>query len=270
MTKPQSPQDITRQRTEERARALTEAVVYAFTEKLKSEITKHGGFLGLRHMDAIEAEFHAKAKKLSAAFALAFEDAAREQEELRWFSIKRPAFDRLIVRRFEHLFMHRDADGHVHGAISRRLLPGFFLTLNMMLGPEAMTEYQRRSDAVVDRVMKGQVPIDWDLVDQDADIHDVLLDSQYAIAHHFEDVQRRFAWFIQIANAHMAPATNPDSFDATWELGHRSLHVLVNSLMGDLRKAVNDDLAWRHLAERHEGADRQRLEIILDHLGDDT
>ena len=98
MTPPKTPQDLTRQRTEERARALTDAVVYAFTEKLKSEINKHGGFLGLRHVDAIEAEFHAKAKQLSAAFASAFDDAAREQEELRWFSIKRPAFDRLIVK----------------------------------------------------------------------------------------------------------------------------------------------------------------------------
>lgn len=266
MTAPKTPQDLTRQRTEERARALTDAVVFAFTEKLKSEINKHGGFLGLRHVDAIEAEFHAKAKQLSAAFASAFDDAAREQEELRWFSIKRPAFDRLIVKRFEHLFMHKGADGQVHGSISRRLLPGFFLALSMMLGPEAMAAYQRRSDDAVTRVMQGQLPINWDLVDHDADIRDILLDAQIAIAQHFENVQRRFNWFIQVANAHMAPAASDQAFDAHWELGHRALHLLANSLLSDLSTAVNDDTAWDRLAARHADVDRHALAVTLEQL----
>ena len=266
MTPPKPPQDLSRQRTEERARALTDAVVFAFTEKLKSEINKHGGFIGLRHVDEIEAGFQAKAKQLSAAFAKAFEDAAREQEELRWFSIKRPAFDRLIVKRFEHLLMHQDAKGEIHGAISRRLLPGFFLALGMMLGPETLAAYQRRSDDAVTRIMGGQMPVDWDLVDQDAGIRDVLLDAQFVIAQYFEDPQRRFTWFIQVANAHMAPATNPGSFDTTWELGHRALHMLINSLLGDLKKVVGDDDAWARFAKRHKDADRLRLEIILDRL----
>jgi len=263
---PKSPQELAHQRTQERAKTLSGAVVAAFTEKLKSEIHKHGGFLGLRHVDAIEAEFQAKADQLAVVFAQALEDAAREQEELRWFSIKRPAFDRLIVKRFEHLFMQRAADGQIHGAISRRLLPGFFLALQMMRGPETMEQYHQRSDDAVERIMKGQVPINWDLVDQDDDVQNVLLDAQYAIALHFEDAQRRFDWFIHIANSHIAPPASAEADDATWELGHRSLHLLVNSLLSDLRAVVSDDQAWQELAERHPDADRHKLEFILDRL----
>lgn len=263
---PKTPQELSRQRTEERAKALSDAVVVAFTEKLKSEIHKHGGFLGLRHVDAIEAEFQAKADQLATVFAQALNDAAREQEELRWFSIKRPAFDRLIVKRFEHLFMQRDAKGQMHGAISRRLLPGFFLALQMMLGPETMEQYHQRSDDAVARIMGGELPINWDLVDQDDDVQNVLLDAQYAIALHFEDAQRRFEWFIHIANSHMAPATQAQGNEATWELGHRSLHLLVNSLLSDLKKVVSDDQAWQALAERHADADRHKLEFILERL----
>jgi len=266
LTLSKTAQDLARERTEARARALTDAVVFAFTEKLKSEIDKHGGYLGLRHVDAIETELHAKAKQLSAAFALAFNDAAREQEELRWFSIKRPAFDRLIVKRFEHLLMHRDKDGQVHGSVSRRLLPGFFLALSMMLGPEAMAAYQRRADDAVARVMQGQLPVNWDLVDHDAELHDVLIDAQIAVALHFENVQRRFNWFIQVANAHMAPASSDEAFDATWELGHRALHLLVNGLLSDLSAAIEDDEAWDRLAARTPDADRKRLAAILKQL----
>jgi len=263
---PKPPQNLTQERAERRAQALAGVVVQAFTEKLRREIEKHGGFLGVRHVDGIEAEFQAKAKQLSAAFAQAFEDAAREQEELRWHAIKRPAFDRLIVKRFEHLFMRRGGDGRMHGAVSRRILPGFFLALNMMLGPEAVAEYQFRCDAAVERVMRGQVPVDWERVDNDAEVHDVILDAELAIAQHFVDTQRRFSWFIHITNSHMAPASGGAHGEADWELGHRALHVLLHSLLGDLKKAIADELAWRHLAERHPDADRQQIETVLARL----
>jgi hypothetical protein len=266
MNAPKSPQELIRQRTERRAQALSEAVASAFVDKLKYEITKHGGFIGLRHMDTIEAEFNTKAKQLSEAFAMAFEDAAREQEELRWFSIKRPAFDRLMVKRFEHLLMHRDANGNVRGAISRRVLPGFFLALHMMVGPETMEAYQGHCDEAVTRIMGGRMPIDWELVDKDTNIRDVLLDAQYTICRYFDDIPKRFNWFIHIANAHIAPPANANSFDADWELGHRSMHLLINGLLSDLRTAVKDDKAWTRLIEGHPGADRQHIEAILERL----
>ena len=61
----------------------------------------------------------------------------------------------------------------------------------MMVGPETMETYQRRSNEAVARVMGGVLPINWDLVDQDGEIRDVLLDAQYTIAQYFEDPERR-------------------------------------------------------------------------------
>lgn len=266
MTSPKTPRELTEERTRARAQALAEAVVAAFSERLKDEIGKHGGFLGLRHVDSLEAGFRAKAEQLAGVFAQAFDDALREQEELRWYSIKRPAFDRLIVKRFEHLFIHKGPGGRMQGTVSRRLLPGFFLALNMMLGPEALGEYQRRCDRAVERVMKGQLPVDWERVNQDGDVHDVILDAQLAIAGHFEDTFKRGDWFMHIVNSHMAPAGPGHHADEHWELGRRALHILVNSLLSDLKKAVSDTVAWRHLAERHADADRARLAAILERL----
>jgi hypothetical protein len=137
----------------------------------------------------------------------------------------------------------------------------------MMLGPDAMEAYHRRSDEAVTRIMKGKLPINWDLVDRDAEIQDIMLDAQFSIAQHFEDAKRRFAWFIHIANSHMAPATDTQGEEATWELSHRSLHMLVNGLLSDLKTAVQDDRAWKRLAKRHPGTDRHKLEFILERLG---
>lgn len=262
----QSPEELGQKRRHARSRAMAQAVVSAFTERLKEEAQKQGGFLSERHIEDLNTDFQAKADQLTRVFDQAFADAAREQEELKWHAIKRPAFDRLIVKRFEQLFIQRDANGVPHGTISRRILPGFFLGLNMMLGPEALERFQWRCDTAMNRIMKGRLPVDWERVDQDAEVHDVILDAQFTIAMHFEDVQHRSDWFVHIANANLAPVLYDDAPDAQWELIPRTLHVLVKNLLSDLKKAVDDNIAWQHLAERHEGADRHKIALILDRL----
>ena len=249
-----------------RSHALAQAVVDAFVERLKEEVDKHGGYLTQAHVQNLNTEFQTKADQLSAVFAQALEDSAREQEELHWHAIKRPAFDRLIVKRFEHLFVRRDADGTVHGNLSRRMLPGFFLALNMMLGPELLGKFQTRCDAAVDRVMKGKMPVDWDQVDHDPAVHDIILDAQYAITLHFEETARRYDWLIHIVNTHLAPVAEGSTNARAWELTPRVLHDLLDGLLVDIKKAVVDDVAWRHLAGRHKDADRHLIATILDRL----
>lgn len=263
---PDSPQVLNRKRRHVRSKAMAETVVSAFTARLTDEADKQGGFLSRRNIEELNAEFQAKAGQLSEVFEQAFEDAVREQEELKWHAIKRPAFDRLIVKRFENLFIQPGADGIPHGSISRRVLPGFFLALNMMLGPEHLETYQWRSDAAVERVMKGRLPVNWDLVDQDPDIHDIILDAELSIASYFDDVPRRIDWFVNLANANLAPPHSPNAADATWELTPRTLRNMIANLLSDLRKAVADDVAWRHLAERNKGADRKLTSAILKRL----
>ncbi|MBL4692578.1 MAG: hypothetical protein JKY92_04540 [Magnetovibrio sp.] len=248
--------------THARSRAMAEAVVAAFSGLLKDEAQKHGGFLGLRHLEDMEDVFHVKAEELSIVFEKALQDSHREQEDLKWHAIKRPAFDRLMVKHFENLFFSRGANGLPHGVLSRRVLPGFFLALNMMLGPEAITTYQVRCDEAMERVMNGKVPVDWDLVEKDPDVHAVVLDALYTIAQYFNNPFQRADWFIQIVNSNLAPARAGAS-DAYWRLDQRSLFKLVSNLLLDLKKAIRNDVAWTHLALRHEGANRDSLKAIL-------
>ena len=265
MTAHKNPQDAARELTRARSRAMAQAVVSAFSAKLKSEARKYGGSLTLAHIEALDEEFQAKAEQLTDVFAQAFQDSHREQEELKWHAIKRPAFDRMIVKRFESLLFHKGDDGQTHGILSRRMLPGFFLALNMMMGPEAMSSYQRRADQGMERVMGGRLPADWDLVDNDPDVRDVVLDAQYTIALYFEDPDQRAAWFIHIVNSNLAPAPDGAS-DAHWELSARALHMLVGDVLSDLKVAIDNDVIWTRLALRHEDADRDHVRAILARL----
>jgi len=265
MTPQKQVETLGKKRIHDRSRAMAEAVVSAFSQVLKEEANKHGGFLGLRHLEEIDGVFQTKLEELSEVFEKALQESKREQENLKWHAIKRPAFDRLMVRHFESLFLYVGGDELVYGDISRRVLPGFFLALNMMLGPEALKRYQNHCDEALDRVMAGKLPIDWDLVEKDANVHNVLLDAQYTIAHYFDDPQQRAAWFINIINANLAPA-QAGAFDEEWVLDTAGLFKMIECLLLDLKTAVDDDVAWTHLAVRHEGSDRSKLLTIFKNI----
>jgi len=265
MAQKKATKDFGLERTHTRSHAMAQAVVSAFTSLLKEEAHKHGGFLGLRHLDEMEAVFQAKVGELSEVFEQALQDSHREQEDLKWNAIKRPAFDRLMVKHFENLFFSYEDNGNTHGIISRRILPGFFLALNMMLGPEAMKSYQKRCDNARDRVMGGKLPVNWDLVERDGAVRAAILDAQYTIARYFEDPFQRADWFINIINTNLAP-TQDAARDTHWQLDRRSLFKLISFLLLDLKKAVIDDVAWTRLAIRHDGADRKKLHAILKKL----
>ena len=263
---PVSPK-LTREKNRARSRAMAEAVISAFAETLKIEARKRGGFLTLPDIEELDVSFREKTAELTEVFEMSFNDAAREQEELKWDQIKRPAFDRLMVKRFDHMFMVKDKEGVPHGTFPRRFLQAFFLTLNMLLGPDAVEKFHKRSDAIMERVMRGIVPVDWDLLDQNDEIHEIILDAQLAIALQFGDARKRAKWFIQLINANLAPmGENATQVETTWEMDHRSFLKLINALLHDLKVVSGDAQEWKRLKRRHPDTNHTELSAILEQL----
>lgn len=260
-----APRDIETERTHARSLEVAETIVSAFSGLLKEQISAHGGFVGLRHLPEVNKVFQSKTEELAAIFEKAFNESKRECEDLKWHAIKRPVFDRLMVRHFESLFFRPGPNGKPTGVLSRRVLPGFFLALNMMLGPVVIKDYQDRCDKALERVTGGAYPIDWESVEHDEDVNAVVLDAQFTIAHFFDDPHQRAAWFINIINSNLEPAKDGAS-DAGWLIDQRALFKLISHLVAELKCAVADDVAWTHLALRHNDADRDVLKAILQKL----
>ncbi|MBF0248412.1 MAG: hypothetical protein HQL36_10145 [Alphaproteobacteria bacterium] len=263
---PPTPQQLTQQRMEARSRAMAQAVVSAIGGKLLEEAKKHGGYLPQTRIQELTAELEGKAELLTKVFSQALTEAALEQEELHWQSMKRPPFERLLVKRFEHLLIREDTPGHVTGTVSRRMLPGYFLALNMMVGPEKMEDFHKRCEAAVQRVMKGRLPVDWDLLERDAVVHDMILDTEYAFTLHFSDAMRRSEWFLQIINTHLAPIGDPSDPDADWVLDRRILRGLIGGILKDIKATVHDEARWKRFQQRHPDANRHQVSFILDRL----
>ena len=134
------------------SKALAEAVVSSFVDRLIAEATRKGGYLTVRDLQEMNREFEKKAEALQAVFEKSFEDYVRARERAAWDRARDYPFDRQMVERFAHLFPESSDLSRNQVFISRRMLPGFFIATTMMLGPEVIEDFQERCRAILHRL----------------------------------------------------------------------------------------------------------------------
>ncbi len=241
-----SPKDV--------SKALAETVVGAFVDRMRTQAEAKGGHLTIRDIDAMQEEFNRQTQALRGMFEKSFEVYVKARERAVWDQHRNYPFDRLLVKKFSHLF--RDGGDLGPDDISRRMLPGFFVAIGMMLGPDVVEEYQEKIRRVVDRVKaSGKSVFDWDDVYKDNEARAVSLDSEIAIAGHFKEFQKRADWFINLINGHLAPVEGQSGSEVVgWELNQAGFRKFLNALMTDLRAALDTDNGKLQITKRY-GAD---------------
>ena len=251
-TPPISPAVSNRASAKAQGKALAQTAVSSVMDKMRSEAARKGS-LSLADIDAMQTDMAAEAAALSATFEQTLEDYAEARERANWDEKRDYPFDRLIVKRFSSLFQEKDLSRF--DRISRRMLPGFFLSLGMILGPEAVDDYQEKCRLIVDRVRdeKGDA-FDWEDVYAAKDARTLLLDALVEIAIRFEDFERRTNWFVELVNGNLAPPEDAPKDDAGWELSPAGVKNFLNTLLDDLRRVLATDQGRRHITKRH-GAD---------------
>ncbi|MEE9194395.1 MAG: hypothetical protein V3U44_01030, partial [Alphaproteobacteria bacterium] len=148
-----SPKDI--------SKALADTVVTALVDKLKAEAEARGGHLTSADLEAMQADFNRQAEALSSVFEQSFEVYVKARERAVWDQQRNYPFDRLMVKKFSKLF--RDGGEIGPDDLSRRMLPGFFVALGMMLGTEVVEKYQEKCRGVVEKVKaSGKSVFNWD------------------------------------------------------------------------------------------------------------
>lgn len=241
-----SPKDV--------SKALAETVVTAFVDRMKNEAEAKGGHLTIHDIDAMQEEFDRQTKALRGMFEKSFEVYVKARERSVWDQHRNYPFDRLMVKKFSHLF--RDGGELGPDDVSRRMLPGFFVAIGMMLGPDIVEEYQEKIRRVVDRVKSsGKSVFDWDDVYKDNEAKAVSLDAEIAIAQHFMEYEKRRDWFINLVNGHLAPVEGePAAGAAGWELNEAGFRKFLNAMMRDLRQSLETDNGKLQITKRY-GAD---------------
>ncbi len=133
------------------SKALADTMVQSFVDKMKAAAQAKGGHLSVQDLENMQADFDRQAKALSGALEQSFEAYVHARERSAWDQERNFPFDRLMVKKFSKMF--RDGEALGPDDLHRRMLPGFFVALGMMLGPEVVEQNQEKLRVVVKRVV---------------------------------------------------------------------------------------------------------------------
>jgi hypothetical protein len=228
--------------------ALAETVVMGFIERLRQEARTRGGKLTLADLERLADDFHDKSAALRKAFEMSFEAYARAREHAKAFQNRQYPFNRLLVRRFEHLL----ARGKGRDGIPRRVLPGFFMAVEMMLGPQVYEAYQEHGRAIVERLRQAKGGrFGWGDLYADKEAETLAFDALVVMASYFADYDKRARWFLTVVNSHLGPAhANATPEEAAWQLDEAAFKGFLAALFAELKDKVATAVARTDFIER--------------------
>jgi hypothetical protein len=254
-----------------KSRALAETVVASFLDRLTAEAERRGGSLSVRDIQALSHEFEKKTEALQVVFEKSFEDYVRARERSVWDQKREFPFDRQIIGLFSHLFPGPGGTTLEGGALSRRMVPAFLVTMNLMLGHDVVEDYQNRCRKIVEVLKKehGEA-FSWQNVDDSRKVNEVVLDAVIGMANHFEAAEKRSGWFLHAINDHLGPPNveSEGKEAANWQLTDESFPHFMGALFSVVREGMSTETGRLRITMRHGGDTTAVLFDILKRLDD--
>ncbi len=234
------------------SKVVAKTMVNSMVDRMRAEAQRKGS-LSVADLDAMQMDFDKQAEKLGQALEKSFDTFVEAKERAEWGMKRDLPFDRVIVKSFSELFL--DEDYSRFDRVSRRMLPGFFMALNMMLGEELVEEYQEHCRLIVERLRQAQGDdFEWDTVYAEPEATALMLDAAVTIATFFKDYDRRSQWFMDLINGHLGSLEGAPKEEAGWEMTPAAFNRFLSHLFEDLRQELSTDTGKLHITKRH-GAD---------------
>lgn len=232
--------------------AIANTMIGHFATRLEVEAARAGGSLSAAAIRALAERFMAEeAGRFRPALQRSWDACSMAREARQWESARRNPFDRILAKPFAHLFPPRQGDDGGQGVLSRRMLPGFHLAVDKMIGPALFEQCQRKSQGILERHRQSGGGYDWHAIHADAETHALTSDVLVVVAHYFGNFERRRDWFMALVNSHLAPAT-ADALEAHWQLTGHGFAELMRALFADLaaRLRVEGDVLRQRYGEQ--------------------
>ena len=252
-----------------KSRALAETVVASFLDRLTAEAERKGGSLTVRDIQGLNHEFEKKTAALQVVFEKSFEDYVRARERAVWDQKREFPFDRQIIGLFSHLFPGPGGATLKGGALSRRMVPAFIVTMNLMLGHDVIEDFQNRCRGIVEDLKKERGDaFTWQDVDDSRKVNEVVLDAVVGMANHFEAAEKRSGWFLQAINDHLGPPNvqNEGAEATAWQLTEDGFSNFMAALFSIVREAMGSETGRLRITKRHGGDTTATVYDILKRL----
>lgn len=220
--------------------SLAATMIGHFATRLDVEARRAGGQLSAQAIRDLAEHFLAEeVPSFRNVYRRAYDHCTKARDAIAWEQTRQFPFDRILIKRFAHLFPARDGDDGAEGwaPLSRRLLPGFTLAITKMIGPELHEQCQQKAQGIVERHRLSDGSIAWDKVYAAPATRALVNDILMVVAHYFHDFAKRRDWFLTIANSHLSPPVK-GAEDGEWVLKGPAFQEMMLALFGDLMAEI--------------------------------
>ncbi|RAU20993.1 hypothetical protein CU669_15520 [Paramagnetospirillum kuznetsovii] len=205
-----------------------------FVTRLEVEAGKAGGSLTAAQIRALAQRFVATEQaRFKGFYQRTWDECTIAREAHLLESARRMPFDRILMRRFAHLFPPRTGDDGGTGVLSRRIIPGLNIAIDKMIGPEMYRQSQALCEIILDRHAQDDGGWNWEAVHADSEARALVNEALVVVAGTFAAFERRRAWFIELVNANLTPVRRGAS-DEHFRLGESGFSALMRALFADL------------------------------------
>jgi len=246
-------------------------ILEAFVEMLAQEAENSPGSLTPgRLKELVHAFENGGADAVLANFRHNLDDYLREHERDIWDQTRKKPFDRLLVKRISHLFPAEGELDHGGRFLSRRILPGLFMAIEMMAGPELSEQCHGASRGIVKakREQHG-ANFRWRFVHEDPVAIELVNDLLAVVASHFADFEKRLEWLHELIDSHLA-AADDYAFEGEavkdWHFDTLSTIALLRALFSPFEAMLDDTDARQHIEERYGLNASRTIEDLVRHL----
>ena len=234
----------------EQSKALADNAVGSFVDQMKKAASANGGMLSLQDIDAMQSTLAQKAREMQADIEATMDSYADARDKEKFAKERVDPFFRLMVKPFAHLFGEKPS----RKGVTRRMLPGYFTAIGMLLGPDNVSNYDERCRGIVARLKSevGEDRFDWETFYAERDALTVRLDAQVIIAAQFSDYDKRSRWFIDLVNTNLAglPGSAGEA-ERRWSLDEPGFRRMLDAMLSDLRKVLSSEKGRERLVKRH-------------------
>lgn len=234
---------------DDKADDLAEAIYTKFMKILTDRITENGGSLTMDDVEDMGKQFHDQLTDIKDTFLDAVESYTHSMEQSRISTERGNVFKRIMVHHFESRFANEQTLKENPDFLSRRMLPGFYNALSMMLGPPKLERYEQQSKAIVARLRKetnGQ--IEWSDIYATPEARRIALRAEIDIAQHFKDIDKRLDWMIAMVNSNLIPLEE-GRVSSGWSFTREAAEGMLRGLFHDLRSAMKNKAVRQRFSE---------------------
>ncbi|MBL6932668.1 MAG: hypothetical protein ISR45_06930 [Rhodospirillales bacterium] len=196
-----------------------------------------------------------------------------QHEKELWDQARKRPFDRMLVKRFSHLFPSEGELGNGDNQLSRKILPGFFTAMEMMAGKELFEQCQQACKALVkNRKKERGDDFLWRDFYEEETPNELVNDAFAVIVPHFSDFEKRSQWLINLINTHLAPADDyAFEGDAVkgWHMDKEGLNLLLNALFSPFRERLETTEGREKVVQRYGIKASRALEDVLVNIGNE-